>query len=385
MPARVNPPLPVMRCVAAAARLGAASLSAACLCTATFALPAEGAAPADLVLFHGRIITMDPGDSIVEALAVRGGKIIATGSDEAILRLAGAATRRIDLRGRAATPGLIDTHAHIAEGGVDDLYHVHLGDVSGVEEAVRRVQAGLAGLPPGAWLQGDGWDEGKLAERRYLTAADLDRVSPGNPVWLMHTTGHYGVANSAALRLAGIGAGTTDPVAGTIDRNAAGMPTGVLKEAAMRAVLDLVPPPTAAEEREGILKIIDTLHREGITAVKDPSITQPVWNAYASLLKEGKLGEHLWRASLRDRGGGGHPRGAALLHHLGGTPALSGEAHRLARARQGRRRRRVGPQSVRDPVAGPQGSALRDDHPAGRRGLRRRGPVTRRCYPAGSC
>jgi predicted amidohydrolase YtcJ len=70
------------------------------------------------------------------------------------------------------------------------------------------VQAGLAALKPGAWLQGDGWDEGKLAERRYLTAADLDRVSPDNPVWLMHTTGHYGAANSVALRLAKIGART---------------------------------------------------------------------------------------------------------------------------------------------------------------------------------
>jgi hypothetical protein len=67
---------------------------------------------------------------------------------------------------------------HIADGGVEELYHVHLSDVSTVREAVYRVQAGLAALKPGAWLQGDGWDEGKLAERRYLTAADLDGVSP---------------------------------------------------------------------------------------------------------------------------------------------------------------------------------------------------------------
>jgi predicted amidohydrolase YtcJ len=263
------------------------------------ALQVRGAEQPQLVLFNGRILTVDSRDTIVQALAIRDGKIIAVGADRDILRLAGSATKRIDLQGRTATPGLIDSHAHIADGGVDELYHVHLSDVSSVEEAVRRVQAGLAALKPGAWLQGDGWDEGKLAERRYLTAADLDQVSPDNPVWLMHTTGHYGVANSAALRLAKVGANTPNPTAGTIDRDAKGMPSGVLKEAAMDPVLNLLPPPTPEEQRKGILKSIDTLHREGITAVKDPDIARPVWDAYLRLLHEGKLTEHvcvLWHA-----------------------------------------------------------------------------------------
>ncbi len=180
-------------------------------------------------------------DSIAEALAIRGGKIIAIGTDRDILRLAGAATRRIDLHGRTATPGLIDSHAHIADAGVNALYHVQLGDASSVAEAVGRVQARIADLKPGEWVQGDGWDEGKLAERRYIIAADLDRVSPRNPVWLMHTTGHYGVANSLALALAKISAASENPPAGTIDRDGGGLPTGVLKEAAMNAVVRLIP------------------------------------------------------------------------------------------------------------------------------------------------
>jgi predicted amidohydrolase YtcJ len=289
MPTRVNRTLHLCRVPALLAGLLLGGL----------AIPVLGAERAQLVLFNGRILTVDPRDTVVQALAIRDGKIIAVGADRDILRLAGAATKRIDLQGRTATPGLVDSHAHIADGGVEELYHVHLSDVSTVEEAVRRVQAGLAVLKPGAWLQGDGWDEGKLAERRYLWAADLDRVSPDNPVWLMHTTGHYGVANSAALRMAKIGASTPNPTAGTIDRDAKGMPTGVLKEAAMDAVLALLPPPTPEEQRQGILKSIDTLHREGITAVKDPSIAQPVWDAYVSLLNEGKLTEHicvLWYA-----------------------------------------------------------------------------------------
>src|SRR5271170_1633654 len=251
--------------------------------------PSSAAAPAaapELILFHGRVLTVDSQDSIAEAVAIRDGKIVAVGTDADILRLADAATRRIDLHGRTATPGLIDSHAHIADGGVEELYHVHLSDASSVAEVVRRVQAGIAVLKPGEWLQGDGWDEGKLAERRYVMAADLDRVSPHNPVWLMQTTGHYGVANSEALRLAKISAASSNPPAGTIDRDSKGAPTGVLKESAKDAVLDLIPPPTAGQQRDGILKSIDDLHREGITAVKDPAIGEAVWDAYRELLLE---------------------------------------------------------------------------------------------------
>ncbi|HEX4151624.1 MAG TPA: amidohydrolase [Steroidobacteraceae bacterium] len=255
--------------------------------------------PPDLVLFHGTILTVDARDSTARALAVHAGKIVAVGSDAEILRLAGPHTRRIDLHGRTATPGLIDSHAHIAAGGVAELYDVQLSDVTTVAEAVRRVREGISRLKPGEWLQGDGWDEGKLAEHRYLLAADLDAVSPDNPVWLNHTTGHYGVANSAALRLARISAATKDPKAGTIDRNASGAPTGVLKESAQDLVVDLIPPPSPEQRRAGILASIDLLHREGMTGVKDPDIGRPTWDAYAQLLREGRLKERicvLWHA-----------------------------------------------------------------------------------------
>jgi predicted amidohydrolase YtcJ len=260
---------------------------------------AKTAPPPELILFHGQILTVDSHDSVVEALAVRDGKIAAMGTDREILGLAGPLTRRLDLHGRTATPGLIDSHAHIADAGVDELYHVRLSDAAAVADVVQRVEAGIAKLKPGEWLQGAGWDEGKLAERRYVTAADLDRVSPNNPVWLEHTTGHYGVANSAALRLANISAASKDPPAGTIDRDTEGHPTGVLKESAMNAVHKLIPPPTPQQRRDGILKSIEDLHSEGMTAVKDPLISQPIWDAYSQLLREGKLSEHvcvLWDA-----------------------------------------------------------------------------------------
>ena len=113
---------------------------------------------------------------------------------------------------------------------INELYDVNLSDATSIAEIVQKIAERAKTLKPGEWIQGTGWDESKLTELRYVLAADLDKVAPKNPVWLMHTTGHYGVANSYALKLAHIAHGTKNPKAGTIDRDAQGNPTGVLKE-----------------------------------------------------------------------------------------------------------------------------------------------------------
>ena len=266
--------------------------------SATIAAGAQATAP-DVVLVHGTVLTVDARDTTAEALAIREGRIVQVGTSAAILKLATAHTTVIDLHGRTATPGLIDAHGHFADGGVNELYHLDLSRVTSIAEVRTLLQQRAATLKPGEWLQGDGWDESKLAELRYLHAADLDSVTSQNPVWLVHTTGHYGVANSAALRLAKVDAHTANPPAGTIDRDAKGEPTGVLKEAAMELVARLVPPPTLQQERNGILAVQQQLHQEGMTAVKDADIHQQTWDAYKQLLDEGKLAEHvcvLWHA-----------------------------------------------------------------------------------------
>jgi predicted amidohydrolase YtcJ len=245
--------------------------------------------PADIVLVNGQVLTVDANDSVAQAVAIAGGKIVAVGSDAQVRSRAGSGTQVIDLQGKTVTPGLIDTHIHFSE--TDNLYAIELGDTSitKMDDVLRLVGAQVAKSKPGEWVRGRGWDEGKLAERRYITAADLDKVAPNNPVWLEHTTGHYGVANSYALKMAEVRPDTKAPPAGTIDRDAAGRPTGVMKESAQAMVRRLVPPYTREQQKAGLLKIVADFNKEGMTGAKDPGIGPEKWDLYKELLQEGKL------------------------------------------------------------------------------------------------
>ena len=240
----------------------------------------------DLILIHGKIITVDAKDSVTEALAIRDGKIAAVGTTDEIRKLAPKNARVIDLHGRTVTPGLIDAHCHFDE--TQKLFGIELSDITKISQAVELVRQKAASSKPNEWIRGSGWDEGKLADHRYITAADLDKVAPNNPVWLVHTTGHYGVANSVALRLAKIFADTKDPQGGTIDRQATGLPTGVLKERAMDLVADLIPEFTREQQRNGLLKMMADFNSEGMTAAKDPGTEGIRWDLYRELLRENK-------------------------------------------------------------------------------------------------
>ncbi|MDX2412153.1 MAG: amidohydrolase [Woeseiaceae bacterium] len=267
---------------------------------------------ADRILVNGNILTVDAQDTVAEAIAIRDGRIIAVGENEEIQALAGPDTDRIDLQGLTATPGLLDTHAHFSYGGLLMLTQIDLSFpmVKSVGDVVNLVTERQAIAAPGEWILGRGWDEGKLTERRYVLASDLDAVTGERPVWLAHTMGHYGVANSAALKLAGIDRDTPDPPGGVIDRDDDGNPTGVLKETAMRLVSKHIPAPGPQQMREAIRMMAQEFNREGMTGAKDPGIGRSLgydtknststWDAYQNVLADGDLTVRvfaLWRSA----------------------------------------------------------------------------------------
>jgi predicted amidohydrolase YtcJ len=259
---------------------------------ACLALPLGAQQPrADLILVNGRVLTVDASDRIAQAVAIAGSRIVAVGSTAEVERVAAPNARRIDLRGRAVTPGLLDAHAHFSGGGADRLFVIDLSypNVKSIADVAAAIRAKVATSAKGAWIQGRGWDEGKLAERRVIVARDIDAVSPDNPVVLTQTTGHYVVANSAALRLAGVTKETRDPPGGTIDRSADGTPTGLLREGAAGLVRRLVPPRSAAETEAGIRDFVKAFNAEGMTGLKDPGISPQTWDLYRKVERDGAL------------------------------------------------------------------------------------------------
>jgi predicted amidohydrolase YtcJ len=246
---------------------------------------------ADLLLVNGRVLTVDSADRIVQAVAIAGNRIVAVGTTAEVERMAAPNARRIDLGGRTVTPGLLDAHAHFSGGGADRLYVLDLSypNAKSIADVAAAVRAKVATVAKGAWIQGRGWDEGKLAERRVITATDLDAASPDNPVVLTQTTGHYVVANSVALRLAAITKDTRDPPGGTIDRNPDGTPTGLLRESAAGLVRRLVPPRSAAETEAGIRDFVKAFNAEGMTGLKDPGISSQTWDIYRKIERDSAL------------------------------------------------------------------------------------------------
>src|SRR6267143_1160782 len=174
----------------------AAALVAACS-------PRTSEMSADLVLLGGAVVTEDPALPEAEAVAVRGGSIVAVGRNDEIQRLAGRATQRIDLHGAMVVPGLIDAHGHVRSFG-EELANLDLHGVTSVEEVARRVQARGAQLPPGAWITGHGWDQNLWPGKRFPDHRPLTAAAPERAVWLSRVDGHASWASLRAMQIAGI-------------------------------------------------------------------------------------------------------------------------------------------------------------------------------------
>ena len=200
-------------------------------------------APADLVLLSAKIWTGEEKPGRAEALAARGGRIVAVGGNREIEMLRGPATRVLDARGRTVLPGFIDSHTHMSMGGFN-LLAVDLRQTRDEADFTRRLAAFAATRPAGQWITDGAWDHQQWPAPQLPTRALLDPATGDRPACLARQDGHMIVCNSLALRLAGITRQTPDPPGGVIVRDASGDPTGVLKDAAMGAIAAVRPPRT---------------------------------------------------------------------------------------------------------------------------------------------
>lgn len=245
----------------------------------------------DLVLINGRILTMDHERPSASAIAIRSGKIAAVGDDVMVRAAAAPGSEEIDLNGRTATPGLYDAHSH------PGLVGQALGDLdlaSPPNRSIADIQALVAqaasNQAPNTWIVGRGYDQARLEDQRHPTRQDLDAVAPDHPVILIRACHHIAAANSRALATAGISRNTPDPDGGTIDRDADGEPTGVVREAAEELVRAAKAPLTVDEMKAAVVRGGNAFLASGVTSTAEAGVANPTqFLAYQQLWASGEL------------------------------------------------------------------------------------------------
>jgi hypothetical protein len=225
-------------------------------------------APADLVLLSAKIWTGDQARPAAEALAARGGRIVAIGGNSDIEALRGPATRVVEGRGRRVVPGLIDAHTHMSMGGFN-LLALDLRHTKNEREFTEQLARFAETRPPGRWITDGAWDHQQWAVPRLPTRALLDPATGDRPACIARQDGHMVVCNSLALKLAKITRDTPDPPGGVIVRDGTGEPTGILKDAAMDAIWAVRPARTLAEVTEALRTAMKHAGKSGVTSVQD--------------------------------------------------------------------------------------------------------------------
>jgi predicted amidohydrolase YtcJ len=252
-------------------------------------LRVAGAQPAaSLVLLNGKIWTVNEAQPRAEAVACLGSRIVAVGSNGEIRKWIGAGTEVLDLAGKLVLPGFNDAHVHFFSGG-ENLASVQLRDAKSEEEFRKRIAEFAAKQPSGRWISGGGWDHENWTPARLPTRQSIDAVTAGHPVFVNRLDGHMGLANSQALQLAGISRDTPDPPGGTIVRDAAGEPTGVLKDAAMERMYRAIPAPSEDQVADAVRAAMLYAAQNGVTSVQDMSAAPEILRVYQALLARGEL------------------------------------------------------------------------------------------------
>jgi len=240
---------------------------------------------ADLIFINGKIWTVDKTKPVAQAVAVLGDKIIAVGSNSEIKKLAGKNTQIVDLKGKLMLPGFIDDHTHFVSGGFQ-LMSVDLRDAKTPEEFALRIRE-YAEKNPGKWITGGDWDHelwgGELPRKEWI-----DQYTQNTPVFVTRYDGHMGLANSLALKLAGVTKETPDPPGGLIVRDEKGEPTGILKDEAMSLIYRIIPEPSLEERINAIKLALEEAKKLGLTGIHDIGTVED-FKAYQELYKKGEL------------------------------------------------------------------------------------------------
>ena len=231
----------------------------------------------DLIVTSANVLTMDGRDAPASAVAIRGGRIVAVGRDQDALAFRQPGTRVVDAGGRTVLPGFIEPHNHMVGYGTALIgVDARTPPNETIADIVTRVRQAAAALPPHRWILGRGYDDTGLRDMRHPTRRDLDQASTEHPIVIWHNSGHLTVANSKALALAGITAGTADPPGGRIGRfEGSAEPDGVLYEApAQTLVTRLIPAYEEAELADSFRRAQDEFLRQGVTTIHDAHVSR---------------------------------------------------------------------------------------------------------------
>jgi predicted amidohydrolase YtcJ len=264
-----------------------------CILAALFVMPtlssnAQGnSLPPDLLIVNGSVHTMDASQRTAEAVAILGNRIVALGSSTELRPLASPRTRIIDAQQHTVLPGFNDAHVHFLEGGFS-LASVDLRDAKSPEEIARRLAEFARKIPKGSWVLGGQWDHEKWPGAPLPTRQMIDAATPDNPVFVNRLDGHMALANSLALKLAGVTRETKDPAGGLVVRDVGGEPTGVLKDAAESLVEKAIPEKTFEEKRIAARAATDHAAHLGVTSLTDMSAGEDV-GLYQYMAEHGEL------------------------------------------------------------------------------------------------
>jgi predicted amidohydrolase YtcJ len=254
------------------------------------------AAPPDTIFVGGIVYTGNAKQPRAEAVAVRDGRITFVGSSEEARRLAGPATKVVDLKGATVLPGMTDSHCHLSGIGFRELT-LNLEGSASLEDFLARVKARVGQTEKGRWVTGRGWIETFWKPPVFPTRQDLDRVAPDNPVYLVRADGHGAVVNTKALEIAGITKATANPFGGEIMRDkATGEANGMILDNAKELVTKHIPPPTEADQERAILVGVDRETRLGWCEIQNAGTELDDWARLDRLFRDGKIKLRVYNA-----------------------------------------------------------------------------------------